>query len=91
MAVSEIELLIRAARAVDAHRTAAEYGQATDEGHTPPGSAAQVEWDASSVLRDVGQRFIDLAEQQAFQARRHERAQQEEARTGVEHRGGEAA
>lgn len=85
------ELLIRAARAVDAARTASEYGQSCDQGHDVPGTAARYEWDAASLLRDVSDRFHTLAEEFTFAAKRHDKAQREEDRTGVEYRGGSAA
>lgn len=91
MTDSDTYLLIRAARAIDKRSVAADCVQAADEGHDIAGNAIQPCWDAASTLRTVGERFIDLADQATFSARRMERAQRDENRTGVEHRGGSAA
>lgn len=85
------ELLIRSARACDAYFTASEAVMAADEGVDIPGNASTPCWDASSKLRDVAERFLRLADQQMFQAKRMDEAQRRENRTGVEHRLGPAA
>lgn len=85
------DLFIRLGRAVELDLEADDYAQASDEGHLPPDLAAKAAWDASASLRTLGEKLIDLSNQQVFAARRFERAQRVENATGVEHRGGTAA
>lgn len=86
-----LDLMIRASRAIDTAGNADEFQQAADETHGTPEAAASSHWDASSLCRQVGDRFLALADAHAFAAKRMERAQAEEKRTGVEYRSGDAA
>lgn len=82
------DLLIRMARAVDSYNEAQDYIQAADESVGTPEAAAKACWDASSLLRSVGDQLTTLADSMVFAARRYEKADREEKRTGVEYRGG---
>lgn len=84
MSDAAVETLIRAARAIDAMKTAASYTEAADEGRGTPDCAGRFAWDASSLLRNVGETFIRLAEEQKFQAKRFERAAREEYLNGAQ-------
>lgn len=88
---SLLELIIRAGRAIDTAAMADDEQMAADESHGTPEAAASVHWNASSLCRTVGERFIALADGHALQAKRMERAQREERQTGVEYRRGDAA
>lgn len=86
------DLFIRLGRAVETLALAEDYAQSADEGAgVTPGDAGAVAWDASSSLRTLGEKLIDLADRQAFAARRYDRAQRQEDQTGVEYRAGDAA
>lgn len=86
-----LDLMIRAGRAIDTATTANDYQQAADETHGTPESAAGAHWDAASLCRQVGERFIALADAHTFAARRMEVEQRRERATGVEYRAGDAA
>lgn len=85
------ELLIRLARACDASRMANDYSEGVDEGLDLPRHAAQRHWDAASNLSEVIRRAEALRDGHTLSAKRYERAQREEDRTGTEYRGGGAA
>jgi hypothetical protein len=78
-------LLYDFARALDASRMADEEQQAADEAVGTPSAAAQRHWDASSLLRRLGEELVNRADQHVFAAKRMDRAAQEERRTGVEY------
>jgi hypothetical protein len=82
------DLLVQAARAVEWLVSAEDCAYAVDESHDLPRHAATAAWDAAANLRSIANRFLRLADAQAFAARRYERAQHEEDRSGVAYRAG---
>lgn len=92
MSDQDFILIEREVHALSTAREADEAAHAADEGVDIPGTAARYSWDASALLRQHGQSLIDLADRYVFQARRYEKAQRTEDRTGREYKGnGEAA
>lgn len=85
------ELIYRAARALDTSRMAEEDQYAADESHGTPEAAASAHWDAASLLRQVGERFLTLADSHTFEAKRMDREHRKEKATGVEYRLGNDA
>lgn len=80
------DLLIRAARACDQSRMANDYSEGVDEGLDLPRHAAARHWDAASSLAEIARRAEALASAHTLEAKRYERAQREEDRSGSEYR-----